>query len=229
MVDIGGEATNPWASAISIDEEWRRLEPILKIVLPKYGERISLDTRHPEIIKRALGYGPFILNDVTGFSDPAMVQIAAENRLHVIASHLPLVAKGDIQLAHTTIRMSSTEEVASELLKIRTNLLRAHIHASNIVLDPGIGFGKSMQCNWQLLKISKQLQLEGQTIMIGASRKRMLATDSETGQDIPGADKTEVARSLEAAKIAIEACRETNNPLWLRVHDVAAHVALLAD
>jgi dihydropteroate synthase len=220
IIDIGGEATNPWAKPISIEEEWQRLSPILAVLIPAYPNKISIDTRHPEIVDRAAAYGMFFVNDVTTFIDPKMIKVVAKHHLRVIVSHIPLEANGDIMLAHTKFKLDDMEQVKAELLAQKTKLLEAGVAHKNIILDPGIGFGKSMRLNWQLLNFAEHVPED--TVMIGHSRKRFLATDPETGNELPGAEKLDIERNLNAAKQAI-----LSGALYLRVHDVAMHKKLI--
>jgi dihydropteroate synthase len=219
MVDVGGEATNPWAKPTSVEEEWRRLEPIVEVLIPKYPGKISIDTRHAEIVERATQYGSFIVNDVTGFSDPALIEVTAKHGLKAIISHLPRTAHGDIQLAHKQIKIDAINQVRDELLAQKAKLITAGIPAENIILDPGIGFGKSMKLNWQLLEFAKLVPDE--KVMIGHSRKRFLATDSQTGEDVPGANKYDPEINLKAAQIAAK-----SGAGYLRVHDPKLYVSI---
>jgi dihydropteroate synthase len=220
IVDIGGEATNPWAEPISINEEWRRLEPIVQVVLPTYPGKISIDTRHPEIVERAAQYGDFIVNDVTSFIDPAMITVTATHGLKAILSHLPIEANGDIQRTHKQIKLDTVEQVRNELLTQKTKLIAGGIPAHYIILDPGIGFGKSMRLNWQLLEFAKFVPDD--MVMIGHSRKRFLATDPQTGDVLPGVDRYSAAINVQAAKTAI-----ASGAKYLRVHDVTIYKDLV--
>jgi dihydropteroate synthase len=222
MIDIGAEATNPSADAITIDEEWSRLEPVLGAILPSYEGLISLDTRHPEIVKRALELGRFIVNDITTFIDPEMIRVAAENDLTVIASHLPVAARGDIQFAHQYMRIEHISQVWDELFAQKAKMIEGGILDHRIILDPGIGFGKSMLTNWGILTSANHYDLTNHQLMLGYSRKRFLATDQHTGQLIEGLDREDPIVNLAAGKIALRATNDKVN-LLLRVHDVAAH------
>ncbi len=222
IIDVGGEATNPWATPISLYEEWQRLEVIIPSLIARYPGKISIDTRRPEIVEHAAQYGNFFVNDVTTFINPAMIRVVAKFGLKVIASHLPLRANGNILLAHEKIKLDDVDQVKSELLEQKNKLITAGLSDRDIILDPGIGFGKSMQLNWELLEFAKYLPKE--SVLIGYSRKRFLSTDPQTGKEVTGVDRYGMLRNLEAAKIAIN-----SGAAYLRVHDVAPHKKLIKE
>lgn len=207
IVDVGAESTRPNAEVLTDDQEWGRLEPILKVLIPKYQGKISLDTYHPATIKRAWEIGPLIINDVTGFNDPAMRQLAAQLNAIVIVSHLP--SGMTIQQAHETTPVSSVQQVKDELLARASMLEELGLERAHIILDPGIGFGKIPEVNQQLLTFASLVPRY--KVMIGYSRKRFL-----------GEHRMELQPNLEAGKIATQ-----SGAVYLRVHDVAGHTSLL--
>lgn len=207
LVDIGAESTRPNAEVISSDEQWRRLEPILKVLIPKYPNRISLDSHDIRVIKRAFAIGPVIINDVTGFNDPAMMSLAVELDATIIISHLP--AGLTIQQAHEQMPIKSVSQVKNDLLAKAKSLQEMGLASDKIILDPGIGFGKIPEVNQQLLSFGELVP--GYKVMIGYSRKRFL-----------GEKRMEIEPNLQAGKIAIE-----HGVAYLRVHDVASHMELL--
>lgn len=210
MVDIGAEATNPWAAPITSDEEWKRLELVLPELIRAYPGKISLDTYHPETAERALQIGPVIINDVTMFRDPAMIAVAAQFKAHCIVSHIP---DKTIQEAHANADVSDVTIVRDELLAKRDELIHAGVPAENIILDPGIGFGKTMELNIELLRFAERVP--GIPVMIGHSNKRVIAVMS-------GKDKTDIEANLAAAQIAMD-----SGAVYLRVHNITAHRNLL--
>lgn len=210
LVDVGAEATNPWADPISADEEWKRLEPVLPNLIRAYTGRISLDTHHPETAERALQIGPVIINDVTMFRDPAMIQVVAHHKARCIVSHIP---DKTIQEAHAHADLSDILIVRDDLLTKCDELIHAGVPSDGIILDPGIGFGKTMDLNIQLLRFAEQVP--GIPVMIGYSNKRFIAAMS-------GKDKTDIDANLAAARIAID-----SGVAYLRVHNITAHRELL--
>jgi len=206
IVDIGAESTRPNAVSLTDDQEWQRLEPVLKILLEEFPEKFSLDTYHPKTVERALSLGPVIVNDVTGMNNPRMLDVVTKLKPTVIISHLPGM---HIQEAHRLAPVSTIEEVKKDLLEKAQLLQSKGLKNEQIILDPGIGFGKTMELNYQLLKFAEQVP--GFDVMIGYSRKRFL-----------GENRMELGPNLEAGKISI-----ASGAQYLRVHDVAGHQQLL--
>ncbi|HKR81498.1 MAG TPA: dihydropteroate synthase [Candidatus Saccharimonadales bacterium] len=207
IVDIGAESTNPRSTAMAAAHEWERLQPVLAQLLPKYAGKISLDTYHPETMALAArAFGPhFIVNDVTGMNNLAMRQAIAQYGLRCIVSHLPARFGTDIQAAHKDAIMDDEQTVLRELLVRRGQLMALGVAKQDIILDPGIGFGKTMPLNRRLLGLAKLVP--DSAVMIGYSRKRFL-----------GEQRFELAPNLQAADVAVQAGAK-----YLRVHDVAAH------
>jgi dihydropteroate synthase len=233
-VDIGAEATNPWAEPVSTKEEWQRLQPIVSTLLPAYdGLRFSIDTRHPEIVEKAAKYGQFIVNDVTTFIDPGMIRVTAKHGFWAIASHLPLKAEGDIQFAHDSLRMDSAITVAEELVLQVQQMIKGGIARDRIIIDPGLGFGKSPVTNWEItdrfsVLASQDKVLAGLPIMYGPSKKRYIATDPQTGEEIKGVDRYhDPSVTTRVVKQIIERSQKGPERLLIRAHDVAEHKTLL--
>lgn len=208
IVDIGAESTKPNATPLSPADEWQRLEPVLKPLLAQYSGKISLDSHHPETHKRAFQVGPVIMNDVTGLNDPEMVQTVIELKPpKVIISHHPNIA---IQAAHRLQPVTTIQQVKNELLAKAHQLEQGGIKRDQIILDPGIGFGKTMELNWQLLSFAEQVS--DYAVMVGYSRKRFL-----------GEHRMVLVPNLDAGEIAIK-----HGAHYLRVHDVAGHMPLVS-
>jgi dihydropteroate synthase len=206
IVDIGAESTRPQATALTPDEEWSRLQAVLGALLPRYPGKISLDTYHPETVRKAYEIGPVIVNDVTGMTNPAMIDVVVEFGARCIVSQLPAT---EVQTAHTQPQLDDIEVVKTDLLAKEAELVGRGLPAQNIILDPGIGFGKTMRLNEQLLHFPELLP--GKAVMLGYSRKRFL-----------GEQRLELEPNLVAGKIAI-----ASGARYLRVHDVRAHQQLL--
>lgn len=206
LVDIGAESTRPGAQQLAPAEEWQRLAPILTDLLKKYPGKISVDTYHPETAEMALGLGDVIINDVTGMNNPSMIEVVAARKARCIISHLP---GPDIQAAHKEVPVTTVAQVKDDLLKKAALLESKGVPRGNIWLDPGIGFGKTMELNRELLEFAKQVP--DYTVMIGYSRKRFL-----------GENRMDIETNIEAGKVAIAAGAD-----YLRVHDVAGHKQLL--
>jgi dihydropteroate synthase len=206
LVDVGAESTRPGATPLSDAEEWARLEPVLLPLMEEYPGALSLDTYHPETARRALEQGKVIINDVTGMTDPQMVRVVADYGAACIVSHL---AATDVQAAHRGELIDDAGVVVADLLTRVTALTAAGLPVEQIILDPGIGFGKTPRLNEELLSFAKHMP--DFQVMIGYSRKRFL-----------GDDRMQLAPNLEAGRVAIAA-----GAAYLRVHDVAGHQQLL--
>lgn len=209
IVDIGAESTRPDATPLSATEEWDRLKSFLPNLIHGWHGQISVDTYHPETVRELTRIsGQFIVNDVTAFNNPEMIEAAAGLNLRCIVSHLPERVGQDIQAAHQQKSVTSIEQVTDELMQKHERMIAAGIYAGRIILDPGIGFGKTIDLNWQLLEFAKFVP--DVKVMIGYSRKKFL-----------GMNRMEIEPNLEAGKIAIAAGAK-----YLRVHDVAGHIPL---
>jgi dihydropteroate synthase len=199
-IDVGGESTRPDAESIDSDQEWERVGEIVKQLLKKYPGQISLDTRNVVTAEKFLAFGGTILNDVSGFQDPAMRAIAPKFE-KIILMHFPGKTVDEVHAQH----IDSVEVVRENLLQRKELLVQAGVSPDSIILDPGIGFGKTMACNWELLKFAELLPNE--TILIGHSRKRFL-----------GEDRFETEPNVEAGNIAIQ-----SGASYLRVHEGEAY------
>lgn len=206
LIDVGAESTRPNAIPLTDAEEWTRLEPVLKVLIPAYPELISLDSYHPVTFEQAFAIGPVIMNDVTGFNDPDMVEMAICLKATVIISHLPNMS---LQEAHKLAPVNSMETVKYDLLTKAALLESKGLGREQIILDPGIGFGKTMELNRQLLTFAELVP--EYKVMIGHSRKRFL-----------GDRRMALEPNLQAGKTAI-----AHGAAYLRVHDVAGHAKLL--
>lgn len=207
LVDIGAESTRPGAMPITPAEEWHRLQAVIEWFSSLYPGRLSLDTYHPETAARALAARDFIINDITGMSNPAMIDLIAERQCRCVIGHLP---GGNVAAVHQVKPVDSLQQVIDELLAKAETLKARGVKHNNIILDPGIGFGKTVELNHKLLELPKHIK--DYPIMIGYSRKRFL-----------GDKRMELETNLAAGRIAVAA-----GAAFLRVHDVAGHMTLLS-
>lgn len=206
IIDIGAESTRPNAIPLTAEAEWKRLEPVIKALIIKYPGKISLDSYRPATIRRALTEGPIIVNDVTGLNNAKMMSLVKELKPTVIVSHLDGI---DIQKAHIAIPTKDANSVKEQLLQKASELLKSGFSKDQIILDPGIGFGKTMELNKKLLTFAELVP--GFNVMIGYSRKRFL-----------GENRMELEPNLKAGKVAA-----AHGAAYLRVHDVKGHQSLL--
>ena len=213
ILDIGGESTRPGAQAVSPEEEWRRVVPVLSHALT-LGLPVSLDTRHASVMQRGLDLGVDIINDVMALQGPhALSVVSAHPSVGVCLMHmkgLPTSMQEDPQY----------EDVTTEVLAfLRTRLeaaVSAGIDASRLAVDPGYGFGKTLAHNLQLAQGQAQLLQLGRPLLVGWSRKGTLGR--LTGRAVEDRLAAGVAAALAAVRSGAHI---------VRVHDVAATVDAL--
>jgi len=172
IIDIGGESTRPGAKPVSLKEELRRVIPVIKILSKRLKIPISIDTRKAKVAKEAIEAGASIVNDVSGLRyDEEMRKIVAYYKVPLIIMHM----KGNPQ---TMQRNPFYKDLISEIidfLEKRINLAEeAGISRENIIIDPGIGFGKTVEHNLMILKNLYQFKVLGRPILIGTSRKSFI-------------------------------------------------------
>lgn len=205
IIDVGGESTRPGATEVSADDELSRVLPVLDL-MAGVGTVISIDTYKAEVARQALAHGAHVINDVCGLQrDPEMAHVAAEAGVPVIAMHDRREVDPDIDIIDDIHRsFERTLEIAA----------KAGVPRDRVILDPGIGFGKTMQQNHVILRDLAAFKTHGCTLFVGASRKRFIGT-------LTGRDKAEdrMAGSLAAHVLAVTAGADI-----IRVHDVKEHV-----
>jgi dihydropteroate synthase len=209
ILDVGGESTRPGATRVSVEQEIARVVPVIEAI-SSLGVPISIDTMNSLTAEAALKAGATIINDVSGgLNDPRMFEVAAENSSTLIISHWRGYGDEMDQLNHY---QNIGLEVAEELRK-RVELAKL-AGVTKIVIDPGLGFAKNVDQNWQLLDELHELEKLQLPILIGASRKRFIAAKLET-------EDTVEARDLATANLMAELSEK--HSLWgVRVHNVRA-------
>jgi dihydropteroate synthase len=219
IIDIGGESTRPGSAGVSADEEMRRILPVIEKLRGKIRIPISVDTSKAEVAEAAALAGAEILNDVTGLrNDPRIAEVARRRRLGLILMHMRGTPRTmqEAPFARDVIR-----DVSSGLRRSVALALKAGVAKSRLVVDPGIGFGKSHEQNCELIRRLPELAKLGFPLLIGTSRKSFLGAVlkqiAETDR-IWGTAATVAASILQGAHV-------------VRVHDVEemAQVALVAD
>jgi dihydropteroate synthase len=202
IIDVGGESTRPGATPVTLEEEGARIEPVIR-ELADAGATISVDTRHPAVMARALAAGARIMNDISALADPAGLALATKARAPVVLMHM--------QGEPRTMQHAPAYELAPldvlEFLETRiTACTGAGLARANIVVDPGIGFGKTKAHNFEILARIALFHSLGTGVLLGASRKSFLG----------GVVESRLAGSLATAVHAVE-----HGVQVLRVHDVA--------
>lgn len=210
ILDLGGESTRPGAAPISVDVELRRILPVLRRLVedPTLAHvPISVDTRHAAVARAAMAAGAAILNDVSGLADPDMAAVAAETGAGLVIGHL----RGEpATMQHGIAFRDLLADVAGELSAAVERALRAGVSGDRILVDPGIGFGKTAEQSAALVGASRDLaHATGCPVLVGASRKAFLG--AFTGRAVG----ERMIASVAAAVIAVE-----RGASVVRVHDV---------
>lgn len=206
ILDIGGESTRPGSPAVPLDEELRRVLPLVREAV-KLGVPISVDTYKAEVMRQVLDEGADIINDIWALRQPQALQVVAQHpQCGVCIMHMHL----DPQTMQNTPMAGDVGMAVKDFLAQQSQVLQnAAIGADRIVLDPGIGFGKTVEQNFQLLAQQEQLLDLNFPLLAGWSRKSSLGavTGKAVGQRMPA--------SISAALIAVQ-----NGASIVRVHDV---------
>ena len=218
LVDVGGESTRPGAERVSAAEEQRRVLPVIEALVDR-GIPVSVDTLNASTALAAAELGVVIINDVSaGLADPGMARVAAETGLHFVASHWVANNWRGANAPGVESRPSASygnvlRDVRNDLKNRVAELIVNGVRPDRIILDPGIGFAKTAEQNWQLLANIAALGTIGYPILIGASRKRFLGA-------LVAPDAPTAARDPATATISALAAQAG---VWgVRVHNVAA-------
>ncbi|MCV0429345.1 MAG: dihydropteroate synthase [Roseibium sp.] len=204
ILDVGAESTRPGSSPVSQDDEWKRLAPVLEPVA-ELGVPVSIDTYKAEIAKRACQAGAVIVNDVWGLQkDPGMADAVAEAGVHVVMMHNRHEADGSLDILSDIDRFFETSLTLAD---------KAGIAREKQILDPGFGFGKTIDQNFVILNRFETLKKHGLPVLAGASRKRMIGAvlNVETDERLYGSLAVHMTALLKGAAI-------------VRAHDVGPHV-----
>lgn len=213
IIDIGAESTRPGAAPVTPEAEWARLEPVIE-ALQGLGRALSIDTRRPAVMRRALAAGIDIVNDIAGFADPASIEALAASQAGAVVMHM----QGEPQtMQQAPVYRDVVVEVRQFLRERSEKLLERGIGADRICIDPGFGFGKTLEHNLALLSRLQALAETGYPVLAGLSRKSMIG--HLTGRP-PGG---RLVGSVAAALVAV-----SKGAAIVRVHDVAATVDALA-
>ena len=208
VIDVGGESTRPGASVVEVEEEIRRVVPVVK-ALAELDVVISIDTSQPEVIQAAVAAGAHIWNDVRALTRPNALETAAKLNIPVIIMHMrgePTTMNGLDQYDNVTL------DVMTELSQRVSDALKVGVKAENIMIDPGFGFAKNAKQNLKLLNEFHQLNQLGYPILSALSRKRFI------GEALGGAD----AGQRAAGSVAGHLLSIQQGACMVRAHDVKA-------
>lgn len=214
ILDVGGESTRPGAEPVDADAERARVLPVVEALRP-LGAPISIDTRRASVAHAALELGASIVNDVSGLEDPEMAAVVAQANAGVAIGHL----RGSPKTMQHAIRFDDLlAEVARELELAMQRAIESGVSERHVVVDPGIGFGKTAEQSAGLVSSGAWLERRlSAPVMIGASRKSFI------GAVVPSTSDQRLPGSLAAAILAVQ-----HGASIIRVHDVAETTQALA-
>lgn len=210
LIDVGGESTRPGADVVSVEQELERVVPVVEAISQRFDTIISVDTSTPEVMTETAGSGAGLINDVRALQRPGALQAAARSGLPVCLMHM----QGDPQRMQQAPQYDSViEEVSAFLVARAAACAEAGIPVDRLLLDPGFGFGKTLEHNLQLFAGMQRLQPQGLPLLVGVSRKSMI------GQLLGRPVDQRLAGGLALAVLAVR-----SGARILRVHDVAQTV-----
>jgi dihydropteroate synthase len=218
IIDIGGESTRPGAAAVTTEQELERVMPVLEAVAGRFDTFISVDTSTAQVITEAAKAGAHIINDVRALQREGALSAAAATGLPVCLMHMQ-------NQPDSMQKNPQYDDVVAEVVEIlyqrKQDCIEAGIVADQIMLDPGFGFGKTLDHNLSLFNGLAQLAQAGQPILVGVSRKSMIGQmlNSEVDQRLIG--------SVTMAVLAAQRVCAEQGSLILRVHDVKETVQAL--
>ncbi|MCL6471300.1 MAG: dihydropteroate synthase [Firmicutes bacterium] len=180
IIDIGGESTRPGAEPVSLEEELNRTIPVIEALAGKIDIPISIDTYKPEVAKMALDAGASIINDISGLRNEGMIKVAVEHNVPVIIMHMKGTPR-DMQLN------PSYEDVVAEICdwldRQAEKAVESGLDRNKILIDPGIGFGKTMEHNLQIINRLAEFKSLGYPIVLGTSRKAFIGKILDLGPE----------------------------------------------
>jgi dihydropteroate synthase len=213
IIDVGGESTRPGAQPVSAQEEMDRVVPVIEALRENISLPISIDTSKPEVMRAAVAAGAGFINDVRALRDEGALEAAASLQVPVCLMHM----QGEPRGMQENPRYRDVLSEIGDFLRARLQAARAAgIPAQRLVIDPGFGFGKTLEHNLELLRGLKKLQSLGAPILVGLSRKSLIG--KALGLPVEGRLQASVALALMAVQ---------NSARIVRVHDVGPTVETL--
>lgn len=207
IIDVGGESTRPGAEAVSFQQELDRVIPVIEAIVPQLTVPVSIDTSKPEVMREAVAAGAGMINDVFALRVDGALQTAVDMAVPVCLMHM----QGEPRVMQDNpVYDDVGEEVRKFLLERAEQCEKAGVLKQNIVLDPGFGFGKTLQQNIKLFQSLPGIVASGYPVLAGISRKAMIG--QLTGREMP----ERLAGSITAAVLAAQ-----SGAALIRVHDVA--------
>lgn len=206
IIDVGGESTRPGADPVDEEEEKRRVLPVIEEIAKRIDLPISIDTYKPSVAREAINCGASIINDITALSNPEMISLAAETKVGVVLMHM----KGTPKTMQLSPEYDSLISEIYAFLKERIErAVEGGVSPDRIIIDPGIGFGKRVEHNLEIIRRLREFKSLGKPILIGTSRKSFIGHVL----DLPVEERVEGTAATVAISIA-------NGADIVRVHDV---------
>jgi len=207
VLDVGGESTRPGSESISLSEEISRVVPLIKKISHEVSKpNVSIDSYKTDVVEEALTAGASIVNDVYGLRSPGMIKLCSDHGVPVIIMHL----QGNPKTMQENPTYTNVVSEIKDFFKQRLSAaLDGGILAENIILDPGIGFGKTLEHNLEIIRNLGEFKELGHPILVGASRKSMIGTIL----DLHPSDRLE-------GSLAVAVSSVLNRASIIRTHDV---------
>lgn len=217
MIDVGGESTRPFSDPLPESEELKRVIPVIERLSAELRVPISVDTRRANVASRALESGAVMVNDISGLRDPAMISTVAKAEVPAVLMHM----RGEPKTMQENVRYDDV--VGDIIVTLKRNIsdaIEAGMDPENIIIDPGIGFGKTTGNNLEIIRRLYEFRCMGYPIMVGPSRKNFIGKIL----DLPVAERVEGTLAASVASII-------NGAEIIRVHDVkeAVRAAKMVD
>ena len=223
IIDIGGESTRPGSDPVTVNEEWSRVKDAIGIAKRHTSNLVSIDTQKPEIARRALEEGADIVNDVSGLRDPDMASLVGRAQCPTVVMHMRATPKtmqeGDI------VYGDLCSEIESSLQNSIQTALSAGLPLDKLIVDPGIGFGKTLEHNLTLTRELHRFHKLGTPILYGPSRKRFLGT--LTGKEAADRDMATAAVIALGIEFGADIVRVHNPEICRDAVQVAGAVAAI--
>jgi dihydropteroate synthase len=201
IIDIGGESTRPGSKPLDLEEELRRVLPVIETLSKEADIPISIDTYKSEVARRAIGSGAEIINDISGLNfDPELAHVAAKERTPMVLMHI----RGTPETMQNDVHYDSLfSEIISYLKESIRRAESAGVDPEQIVVDPGIGFGKTLEDNLLIIKNLSEFRILGKPILLGTSRKSFIGKilDAQSDQRLEGTLSSIVIGVLNGAHI----------------------------
>ncbi|GGC93611.1 dihydropteroate synthase [Tersicoccus solisilvae] len=215
IVDVGGESTRPGAAEVPVEAELDRVVPVIT-ALARAGALVSIDTRRPQVAAAAIDAGAALVNDVSGTAvHPDMPALIAQRGVHYVLQH----SRGDSRTMTSRAQYDDVvEDVIAELAPLAGRFIDAGVAEDRLILDPGIGFAKAGEQNWQLLRSLDRFTALGKKVLVGTSRKTFL------GELLASSGKSAPPKDRDAATVASTALAAAAGVWAVRVHDVKANL-----